>query len=176
MNAKEKLAVWMLAISASGSGAFFIAQAFISEKEGLALTAYQDGAKVWTVCYGKTEGVTRHTTMTKEDCDAWLASEIGKRMTFVRQQLPVPLPDTRLAALTSFCFNVGLEPCAKSTAFRLIGNGETERGCKALLAWRYITRHGQKVDCSKPNPWCSGLWQRRQEEAALCLMEVENGL
>jgi len=175
MKAKAKVAAWLLAIATSGSGAFFIAGAFISEKEGLRLAAYQDGAKVWTVCYGKTENVTRHTRLSREDCDAWLASEIGERMAFVQQQLPVPLPDTRLAALTSFCFNVGLEPCAKSTAFRLIREGQPEKGCRALLAWRYITRYGQKVDCSQPNPYCSGLWQRRQEEAALCLMEVENG-
>jgi len=174
MNAKEKLAVWLLATLASGSGAFFIAQAFISEKEGLALTAYQDGAKVWTVCQGKTEGVTRSTRLSREDCDAWLSGEVAKRLAFVKAQFPVELPDTRLAALTSFCFNVGLEPCAKSTAFRLIRQGETQKGCRALLQWRYITRDGQKVDCSKPNPYCAGLWQRRQEEAALCLMEVEN--
>jgi len=175
MNAKEKVAAWLAALLVSGGGAVVIAQAFISEKEGLALTAYQDGARVWTVCYGKTENVTRQTQMSREDCDAWLASEIGKRMAFVQQQVPVSLPDTRLAALTSFCFNVGLAPCAKSTAFRLIGQGETEKGCAALLAWRFITRDGRKVDCSKPNPWCAGLWRRRQEEAALCLMEVENG-
>jgi len=174
MNPKEKLAAWLLALVASGSGAFFIAQAFISEKEGLRLTAYQDGAKVWTVCQGKTEGVTQGTRQSKEQCNAWLQSEVAKRLTFVKSQFPFELPETRLAALASFCFNVGLAACEKSTAFRLIRQGQTLQGCRALLQWRYITRDGQKLDCAQANPYCEGLWQRRQEEAALCLMEVNN--
>jgi len=94
-------------------------------------------------------------------------------MAFVRAQLPGPMPETRLAALTSFCFNVGLEPCASSTAFRLIKQGKPVQGCKALLNWRWITREGQKVDCSKDNPYCKGLWLRRQQEAALCALGSE---
>jgi len=175
MDVKGKITLWLAALGISSGSAFFIADAFIAQKEGLSLRAYQDGAKVWTVCYGKTRGVTEATLMSREACESWRRQEVASRLAFVKAQLPLEMPQTRLAALTSFCFNVGFDACAASTAFKLFKENKPEQGCKALLKWRFITRNGQKIDCSRPNPYCAGLWQRRQEEAALCLMEADNG-
>lgn len=170
---KTALSAAVLALVAGGASAPVIMDQFIREKESsdrYELRAYQDGARVWSVCDGKTEGVTRDTVMTKAQCDEWRKTEIGKRLTFVHSIVKVPLSEPAWAGLGSWCFNVGNAGCKRSSAVRLINQGNQQAGCKALLQWRYITRSGRKIDCSTEQPYCKGLWERRLGESELCLL------
>lgn len=167
----SKLSKAVLSLIAAGATSVAIMAQFISEKEssGAAhLKAYQDGARIWTICDGKTEGVTKLSVMTRQQCDDWRKTEIGKRLAVTHAVIRVPMSEAAWAGFGSFCFNVGNSGCAKSTAAKLINRGEQEKGCKAMLNWRFITRDGKKIDCSTDQPYCKGLWERRQEESELC--------
>lgn len=168
---KSLLSAAVLALVAAGASQTIILDQFIKEKESserYELKAYQDGARVWTVCDGKTSGVTATTTMTKKQCDDWRLTEIGQRLTFAHKVIRKPMSEAAWAGFGSFCWNVGNDGCARSTAATLINKGKQYDGCGAMLNWRYITRDGLKVDCSQPNPYCSGLWDRRLGEYQLC--------
>lgn len=168
---KSFLSGAVLALVAAGASQTDILDQFIKEKESgerYELKAYLDGAKIWTVCDGKTAGVTASTTMTKQQCDDWRKSEIGRRLTTAHKVIKVPMSEAAWAGFGSFCFNVGDAGCARSTTAKLINQGKQADGCKSMLNWRYITRDGKKIDCSEPNRYCSGLWERRNGEAELC--------
>lgn len=168
---RSHLSAAVLALVAAGASAPQIMDQFIREKESgdrYELKAYLDGARVWTVCDGKTEGVTKGTVMTKAQCDAWRQTEIGRRLAHVHSVIRVPMSEPALAGVGSWCFNVGNSGCARSTAVKLLNQGRKVEGCSAILNWRYITRDGRKIDCSTPQPYCSGVWERRQGEAELC--------
>ena len=170
---KTALSAAVLALVAGGASAPVIMDQFIREKESsdrYELRAYRDGAKVWTVCDGKTEGVTRDTVMTKAQCDEWRKTEIGQRLTFVHSIVKVQMSEAAWAGVGSWCFNVGNYGCKRSTAVRLINQGKQQAGCDAMLQWRFITRNGRKIDCSTEQPYCKGLWERRQGERELCLL------
>lgn len=172
-NRKSWLSAAVLALVAAGAGAPAILDQLTMERESggrYELKAYQDGARVWTVCDGKTAGVTATTTMTKEQCDAWRESEIGRRLTFAHNTIKVPMSEPAWAAFGRFCYNIGNTGCAGSNTAKLINQGRHAEGCKAMLNWRYITRDGKKVDCSTEQPWCKGLWEDRQATAELCLL------
>lgn len=170
-NKKTFLSAAVLALVAGGASAPVIMDQFIREKESsdrYELKAYLDGAKVWTVCDGKTKGVTKDTVMTKAQCDEWRKTEIAKRLTFVHSIIKVNMSEPAWAGVGSWCFNVGNTGCKGSTTVRLINQSRQVEGCKAMLMWRFITRDKKKIDCSTEQPWCSGLWERRQGESELC--------
>lgn len=168
---KSKLSKAVLALVVAGATSSAILTQFISEKESSGVTplkAYQDGARVWTVCDGMTSGVSKNTVMTQKQCDDWRKTEIGKRLTAAHSIINVPMSEAAWAGFGSFCFNVGNAGCANSTAAKLINRGDQVNGCRAMLKWRFITRDGKKIDCSTEQPYCKGLWDRRQEESELC--------
>lgn len=168
---KSFLSAAVLALVAAGASQTSILDQFIKEKESsdrYELKAYQDGARVWTICDGKTAGVKPSDTMTKQQCDDWRKSEIGRRIATAHEVIKIPMSEPAWAGFGSFCWNVGDAGCARSTTAKLINQGRQADGCKSMLNWRYITRDGKKVDCSEPNPYCSGLWDRRNGEAELC--------
>lgn len=170
---KSLLSAAVLALVAAGASQTDILDQFVREKESsdrYELKAYQDGALVWTICEGKTAGVKPGDRMTKEQCDEWRKSEIGRRLTFAHKVIKVDMSEAAWAGFGSFCWNVGNSGCASSTAAKQINAGKQADGCASMLNWRYITRDGHKVDCSQPNPYCSGLWDRRLGEYQLCLL------
>ncbi|HEJ3062515.1 TPA: glycoside hydrolase family protein [Pseudomonas aeruginosa] len=170
---KSYLSAAVLALVAAGASSSAIMDRFLLEQESSGQTplrAYQDGARIWTVCDGKTEAVTRSTVMTQAECDAWRKTEIGRRLTFVHSIIRVPMSEPAWAGVGSWCFNVGNSGCAGSTAVKLLNQGNQPAGCRALLRWHFITRDGRKIDCSTPQPYCGGLWDRRQAEAELCAL------
>lgn len=170
---KSYLSAAVLALIAAGASQSQILDQFIREKESgdrYELKAYQDGARVWTICDGRTQGVTPGMTMTKAQCDAWRKTEIGQRLEFAHRIIKVSMSEAAWAGVGSFCFNKGNTACAASTAVKLINQGKQAEGCRAMLRFKYITRDGKKIDCSQPQPYCSGYWIRTNGEAELCAM------
>jgi lysozyme len=154
----------VLALVAAGAGSTAIAAAFLAEKEGLALAAYQDGAKVWTICKGHTATARPGMVATPEHCERLFASDLGQAFREIDRLVTVPMSEPRRAAIASFCgYNLGLAKCAKSTLIRRLNAGDAG-ACDEIPRWVYV---GGK-DCRDPANKCRGIVTRRQEEAALC--------
>lgn len=146
----------VLALVAGGASAPVILDQFIREVESsqqYELRAYLDGARVWTICDGKTEGVTAETVMTREECDAWRETEIGRRLAVARKVIKVEMSEAALAGFGSFCWNVGDAGCGGSTAARKINAGDQVGGCQAMGMWRFITR---SMTVSEAMRWAYG--------------------
>jgi lysozyme len=170
-NRAKVLSAAVIALVAAGATSVQIARQYLTEKEGLELVAYQDGARVWTICQGKTEGVGPHSVATKEVCDKWFDGEIGRRMDAVNRMIQVPISEPTRAGITSFCFNVGIAACRNSTLIRELNRGNQVLACDSILRWKYITRDGVKINCFEDTQGvCSGLKDRRYGERALCLL------
>ncbi|WP_341914529.1 lysozyme [Ferrovibrio terrae] len=148
----------------AGSGAMAIAATFIDVHEGLELQAYQDGAKVWTICRGHTKGVKPGMRATVDECDRLFAADLAQTFAEVDGLVSVPMSDPRRAAVASFVYNFGAAKFSDSRLRRKLNAGDAS-ACGEFLRWRYMAG----FDCSaKGNTVCAGLWTRRQQEYQLC--------
>lgn len=87
--------------------------------EGCRLKAYQDIVGVWTICFGSTKGVTDGMVKSQTQCDLLLSGEAGGFMLRVLQACPALAKDpNKLAACTSFAYNLGLGAFRASTLRR----------------------------------------------------------
>lgn len=87
--------------------------------EGCRLKAYQDIVGIWTICFGSTKGIGPGMVSTQTQCDLLLAREAGGFMLRVLQLCPtLAAHPQRLAAVTSFAYNVGLGALKASTLRR----------------------------------------------------------
>lgn len=136
-----------------------LATAVAAHYEGLRLHAYQDVGGVPTICYGRTHGVYPGMTATPAQCKAWLTQEMAATERYVVSVVGKQ-PDTRTAALTDFCYNVGNRGCRK--VLDRIASGNIQGGCDSLML--YDKAAGQVLP---------GLVKRRAAERALCLQGVE---
>lgn len=101
------------------SAALELALRLIRAFEGCRLRAYQDIVGVWTICFGSTKGVGPGQVMTQTGCDLLLSREAGGYMLRVLQLCPELAADPqRLAAVTSFSYNLGLGSFKASTLRR----------------------------------------------------------
>jgi len=141
-----------------GGGAMAIAVPFVADWEGLRTSAYLDPVNVPTICYGHTQGVYIGQEIDRKKCDEMLKEELGEYMAAVDNAVTVPLPDTRLAALASFAYNVGIGNFRRSTLLRKLNAGDTAGACDELRRWVYAK--GKKL---------RGLVRRREAERELCL-------
>lgn len=88
--------------------------------EGCLLTAYKDSVGVWTIGYGHIVGVTEGLTIIQEQADAWLIDEYLEYSNAVLSCFTFQLLDYELGALTSLCYNIGIEAFCKSTLVQVI--------------------------------------------------------
>lgn len=101
------------------SAALELALRLIRAFEGCRLKAYQDIIGIWTICFGSTKGVGPGMAMSQTACDLLLAREAGGFMLRVLQLCPELASDPhRLAAVTSFAYNLGLGAFKASTLRR----------------------------------------------------------
>lgn len=101
------------------NAALAIALRLIRAFEGCRLAAYRDIVGVLTICFGSTKGVTDGMLKTQSECDALLSAEAGAFMLRVLQLCPTLAPyPQRLAAVTSFAYNLGLGAFKCSTLRR----------------------------------------------------------
>lgn len=136
-----------------------IAVDFIKAHEGCKLTAYQDQGKVWTIGWGATgSDIVAGLVWTQEQADARLGTDLAKCEVAVIKLLNKRLPDRALAALDSFCYNLGSGALASSHLLQCINNGDYIGAAKAFIVWDHIGQTEIK-----------GLLIRRLEEAALFL-------
>lgn len=147
--------------------AMAIASPFVGGWEGLRNAAYVDPVGVTTICYGHTKNAVLGQVKTDAECDYLLKEELRHYAEKVDVYVTQDLPSTRLAALASFSYNVGLGAFRRSTLLRKLNAGDVIGACNELLRWDKATVNGKKVVLR-------GLTNRRAEERALCLMGTSN--
>jgi len=133
----------------------------IAEFEGCRLKAYKDIAGVWTVGYGLTSRagfieVNERTTMTQEEAEYWLEKVVADFAKRVDGLIERPISDNAFAACVSLAYNIGVTAFSRSTALRLINEGDLPGAGQAFLMWN---KSGGRV--------IEGLKRRRAAERVL---------
>lgn len=172
---KTALSAAMVALIAAGASAPQILDQFATEKEGLRLAAYQDGAHVWTICKGLTvyEGraIYKGMTLTPAQCEtadrAFFERDLREARDIIRPEVWITLSEPARAGLADMVHNLGKAKARDSTAVRLLNAGKRNEGCAAITLW---IRDGGK-DCRKAGSGCQGQPIRRMQEDELCLMD-----
>jgi GH24 family phage-related lysozyme (muramidase) len=84
----------------------------IKDFEGCELEAYDDGAGVWTIGYGHTQGVRAGMVITQQQAEDWLMEELTERWNTLKASVTGwdGLSDNQRSALLSFNYNLGWLP------------------------------------------------------------------
>lgn len=171
---KTTLSATLVALIAAGASAPQILRQFAGEKEGTRLTAYRDGAGIWTICTGLTRykghPVTPGMRLTVEECrqadEEFFARDLAEAESIIRPDVWADLSEPARAALGDLVHNLGKAKARDSSAVRLLNEGKRNDGCAAITLW---IRDGGK-DCRKAGSNCQGQPIRRMQEDELCLM------
>ena len=148
-------------IKPAAVGALAIASGIVGHFEGSRTKAYLDPVGIPTICSGHILGVKMGDTATAMQCDQTLQADLKVYLAYVDGHTAYKEPDSRRAALTSFCFNVGTAACGTSTTFRLLNarpGRDVKGACMAMNRWVYA---GGRI--------LPGLVARRKDESDLCL-------
>lgn len=133
--------------------------------EGVSLKAYQDGAGVWTICYGHTLGVKRGDVATMGQCVAWLQEDLKWSIAAVDKRLKADVGWLCRAAHADFVFQMGEAKYRRSTLLSRFNAGDRYGAPDEFLRWVYV---GGK-DCRLSASNCSGVVTRAQVRRELCL-------
>lgn len=135
-----------------------IAGWFVVPWEGESLTGYSDIVGVATACDGHTgAGVEVGKVYTREQCRAWLQSDIGIAAEGVGRCVTAPMKSYQWAAFTSLAFNIGVAQFCRSSIARFANALKWPEACAAIEL--YNRAGGQVV---------RGLARRRYAERQLC--------
>lgn len=130
----------------------------IKEFEGFRADAYLCPAGIWTIGYGHTGGVAEWQSVTKQEAEEYLKSDVAFAEDVVNEYVEVELTQHQFDALVCFVFNVGADAFRDSTLLRLLNQGQTEEAAEQFLRWN---KAGGKV--------LTGLTRRREAERELFL-------
>lgn len=167
MSLKERLIpAAILAVILAGGSATDIMQAGIPLVEGQRYHAYLDSGGVPTICAGITKGVKLGDVETAEGCKRrnTEAIAIGLRDVQKCSGTLTSAPQTFLAGLGMFAFNIGGPKYCGSTAARLTRAGKYLEACQQLPRWRFVAGK----DCLITASNCRGVIDRREIEQAVC--------
>jgi len=148
-----------------------LAKPMVRRWEGLSLVPYRCPAGVLTIGYGHvitSKDEWMKGGITKQQAEEILEKDLERVLDGVLSLLEVELPSECLAALVSFCFNVGLGAFRGSTMRRLINQGRLKEAANEFDKWvyAYSPKEGRKVVLR-------GLVRRRADEKQLFLQGVE---
>lgn len=107
----------------------------IKQFEGCRLSTYQDSVGIPTIGYGHTAGVVLGSTITAEEAEWFLKTDLRLVAKAVRVLLQVPVNQNQFDALCCFSFNVGVGNLAKSTLLKQINNGNINKASEEFLRW-----------------------------------------
>ena len=124
--------------------------------EGCKLTAYQDSVGVWTIGYGHTKGVFDGMTITQEEADQMLLTELEEYEGYIEDMVTVPLTQNQFDALVVWIYNLGPTNFKNSTLLKELNAGNYNAAGQEITRWN---KAGGKV--------LAGLVKRREAEAEL---------
>ena len=123
--------------------------------ESCRLSAYLDQRGVPTIGWGHTYGVSLGMTITQEQADAFLISDLQNAVNHVNILVTISLTQGEFDALVDFCYNAGCGAFASSTMLKLLNAGDYAGAAAQFDRWDYAG--GQVV---------AGLLRRRNAETA----------
>ena len=124
--------------------------------EGCRLTAFQDSVGVWTIGYGHTKGVFEGMSITQEEAEQMLLTELEEYEGYVEKYVTVPLTQNQFDALVVWVYNLGPTNFRNSTLLKELNSGNYTAAGKEITRWN---KAGGKV--------LAGLVKRREAEALL---------
>jgi len=131
----------------------------VKKAEGLRLTSYICPAGKPTIGWGSTLGVKMGTTITLDQAEALLASDITRATNIVLKWVTVPIKVPQLDALVSFVFNLGGGALQTSTLLAKLNAGDILGAANQFQFWD--KDHDPKTGLVKTLP---GLTIRRLNE------------
>jgi lysozyme len=112
---------------------------FITKEEGARNKAYKDSKGLWTIGVGHLikadEQNLINTTLTDEQVEDLLRSDLRWCSEAVESSVKVPLTQNQYDALYSLCFNIGGTNFAKSTVVKKINENDLKGAADAILMW-----------------------------------------
>lgn len=133
----------------------------LQTREALRLTAYQDGAGVWTIGYGQTGPlITKGTTWTKEQATEAFEKSLRMREAAISTFVTVPLTQNQFDALVSLIYNIGVTNFKNSTLLHKLNASDVYVAYKQFAVWNKI--RDPKTQKLVVSP---GLTNRRTSEA-----------
>ena len=124
--------------------------------EGCKLTAYQDSVGVWTIGYGHPKGVYNGMTITQEEAEQMLLTELEEYEGYIENMVTVPLTQNQFDALVVWIYNLGPTNFKNSTLLKELNAGNYNAAGQEITRWN---KAGGKV--------LAGLVKRREAEAEL---------
>ena len=124
--------------------------------EGCKLTAYQDSVGVWSIGYGHTKGVYDGMTITQDQAEQMLLSELEEYEGYIENMVTVPLTQNQFDALVVWVYNLGPTNFRNSTLLKELNAGNYNAAGQEITRWN---KAGGKV--------LAGLVKRREAEAEL---------
>lgn len=122
--------------------------------EGNILTAYQDQRGLWTIGYGHTANVHPGQTITQEEAEAYLATDIRTAAHCVNDVVAIKLTQPQFDSLVDFAFNVGITSFRHSTLLKEVNAGNFPEAIAQFNLWDHC---GGVIN--------AGLLRRRKAEA-----------
>jgi lysozyme len=127
--------------------------------ESCALTAYKDMVGVWTIGWGHTGDVQEGDSITQEEADGLMVSDIKRVAEGVMNLITVDVTKNQFNALVDFAYNLGLGALKRSTLLKwLNGREHVDDIAEQFLRWDFAD--GKEV---------AGLERRREAERKLFL-------
>jgi len=112
---------------------------FITKEEGARNKAYKDSKGLWTIGVGhlikSDEQDLIHATLTDEQVEELLKSDLKWCSEAVESSVKVPLQQNQFDALYSLCFNIGETNFRKSTVVKKINANDMQGAADAILMW-----------------------------------------
>lgn len=147
-----------------GAGAAALLLTYVPQLEGVILRGYKDPIGIVTACAGHTKTAILGRPYTAAECSALLDRDLVEHAEGVLSCTPGLKGQTyRLAAATSFAFNVGVSAYCRSSMARKFNVGDYAGGCAELSRWVYAG--GRQLP---------GLVTRRATERAMCEGRLES--
>jgi GH24 family phage-related lysozyme (muramidase) len=134
----------------------------VKHHEGWRSQAYLDPVGIWTIGWGRTEGVYSGELTTPEHEKRWLDDALGYYSDSIMELVSdsIALSQNQLDALTSFCFNLGMSNFKNSTLLVRINQGHFDDAAAEFPRW---------IKAGKPLRVLPGLVRRREDERQLFL-------
>jgi len=107
----------------------------VKEFEGCKLDAYQDVVGVWTIGYGHIEGVNQGDTISQQEADIMLMSDLHDKAEAVSKLIHYDVTQNQFDALVSFAYNLGVGNLASSTLLKMINAGSADAAADQFLRW-----------------------------------------
>ena len=133
----------------------------IKEFEGCKLEAYPDPAthgEPITIGVGHTGGIKLGMTITQEQADEYLVSDVSHAANAVNQMVDENMTQGQFDALCSFAFNLGIGNLKNSTLLKKLNSGDIQGAADQFLVWNKAAGHVM-----------AGLTRRREAERTLFL-------